>query len=393
MKIEVKKVGEVLIPTMFRESISSVTKFIVADNRTIESYDKLFKEVKKDRAIVIKRGIDREKIDKLFNYLLKKGSEILDRDLFEKLSSRDGSSSRKKGYDYHISRKLSRILLICEEDSIKSFKKEESIENLYGFGGSDYYEDGREKYDSSTNSYLIPYKFYLEISNLLKSGVDVKCIGKTIYSGVNVLVPKSQETTEIFHRGLGMLSNTPSNILDMGTGSGVLSITAETIFPYAQIYLTDIIGEALATARYNIGKNYNGSFIYNPKECIDSLGNFNIYRSGDLFEKIYQKFDLIMFNAPWIVSKARNRNELALNDENQRCVTKFLEGSYTHLNDDGRVLLGYSNNSGDEAVDSLETIIADKKFTTIDRLSVRVQSYQSGRKWMKIYLYILKKEV
>ena len=61
---------------------------------------------------------------------------------------------------------------------------------------------------------------------------------------------------------------------------------------------------------------------------------------GDLFDTVspLHHFDLVIFNAPWVVSRARNRAEIAIHDENQKILTRFLHRAPEYLRVDGRLL-------------------------------------------------------
>ena len=90
------------------------------------------------------------------------------------------------------------------------------------------------------------------------------------------------------------------------------------------------------------------------------------------------------------MAKRRNRSEYALNDENQATIKSFFEQIKTHLTKSGKIIFGYSDNGGEEAVKGLEEIIQENNLVVEKIFSKRVQSYQAGRKSMKIFTYILK---
>ncbi|MBN1970050.1 MAG: class I SAM-dependent methyltransferase [Candidatus Delongbacteria bacterium] len=390
MKIEIKKIGNILIPGMFRKDYSTDTKYTIIDSRSIDSSDKILKEIKKGNFIIVDENTPEKKIKKLYEYLKKMGSELLDKDTMDEVSRRDGGSGRKKALEYFQQKKLSQLLLICEKDNILSFKEKVSVKHLYGFCGTDYYEDGFFEYDELTEKYLVSYKFYHELSELLKNPTRIELLNLDLYTGINVLPPKSTDTSEIFYDAMKKSNNNISKILDMGTGSGHLAVMANKLFENAEIFVTDIIPEALTTARLNFENITGIPTLYDKEKRMLINDNFRIYRSGSMYEKVIDdNFDLILFNAPWILAKARNRSELALNDENQEVVKEFLKESRSHLSENGKIILGYSNNSGDEAVESLEVLIDEFKYKIVEKLSVRIQSYQSGRKWMRIFCYIL----
>ena len=85
------------------------------------------------------------------------------------------------------------------------------------------------------------------------------------------------------------------------------------------------------------------------------MGLIQLLPSGDLFEAVPagHRFNLIVFNAPWVVSRARNRAELAIHDEDQRVLRRFFDEVPQYLKSDGRILLGYADASGPKAIPKL----------------------------------------
>lgn len=76
----------------------------------------------------------------------------------------------------------------------------------------------------------------------------------------------------------------PCSIIDIGTGSGCLAITAKLELPEAQITACDISNKVLAVAKNNAKKlNANIKFIQS-----DLLGNIN------------EKFDIVLANLPYV---------------------------------------------------------------------------------------------
>ena len=112
--------------------------------------------------------------------------------------------------------------------------------------------------------------------------------------------------------------------------------------------------------------------------------------AGDLFEPFTSKqFDIVIFNAPWVVARVRNRSELAIHDEKQQTLRRFFEQVPNHLKPDGKILLGYADASGPKAISNLETIIAESGFTYSNIIKRRVATHRSKRKWEHIQVYVL----
>ena len=98
-------------------------------------------------------------------------------------------------------------------------------------------------------------------------------------------------------------------------------------------------------------------------------------------------FDLIIFNAPWVVSRARNRLEVAIHDERQKTLRRFFQEAPKYLKVQGRLLLGYADASGPKAITNLEGIIEDTGLTIENRFKERVATHRSKRKWQNIMVY------
>ena len=121
------------------------------------------------------------------------------------------------------------------------------------------------------------------------------------------------------------------------------------------------------------------------------MGLIQILPSGDLFEAVQagHRFNLIIFNAPWVVSRARSRAELAVHDEDQRILRRFFEDVSQYLKPDGWILLGYADASGPKAIENLEKIISSAGFGVESRQTKRVATHRSKRKWEHIVVYEL----
>lgn len=118
-------------------------------------------------------------------------------------------------------------------------------------------------------------------------------------------------------------------VLDLGTGTGILGLVAAKSKKVKRVVFADINEDAVELCRKNIGKNR--SIISARCEVLKS----------NLFSKIKGEFDLIIFNAPYLpddnkikMSEAwyggKGGVELSIN---------MLKESGLHLKQNGRVLL------------------------------------------------------
>ena len=201
-----------------------------------------------------------------------------------------------------------------------------------------------------------------------------------------MLPPHSQETVELFQRGLrNVKPHLPqgATVLDMGCGCGSLTLLAaqEVTDLRAKIYASDLLPEAVATTRLNLGRYGD---VHGNSACIQ------IMPAGDLFQTVSTlRFDLVIFNAPWVVSRARNRAEIAIHDEKQHTLRRFFGDLSNYLNPKGRVLIGYADASGARAITRLEEMIDAAGLTTSNRFKERVATHRTKRKWENITVYEL----
>lgn len=102
-----------------------------------------------------------------------------------------------------------------------------------------------------------------------------------------VLVPRSP-MAELLEAGLQpWLADHPvDRVLDLCTGSGCIGIGAATVFPQAQVDLSDVSEDALAVAQSNI-------------EMHDLGDRVQALRS-DLFDQIEGTYDVILSNPPYV---------------------------------------------------------------------------------------------
>jgi len=242
---------------------------------------------------------------------------------------------------------------------------------------------------------LLPVSEAERLSNDLDTLFTVEPAGSSLRTHPDMLTPRSKETISLMCRAIqdckACLPVNPK-ILDMGCGSGVLTIVAWRILKDLgpDITATDILPEAVAMTRLNVKHNLDMDI---KPGCIANETTFGAVKAteaGDLFSPVPDaKYDLIVFNAPWVKAPARNRAELALNDEGQETIRRFLEECPLHLLPNGRVILGYSDNSGAKTIDRLEKFISDAGLRIAAIMSDRIKTYSSNKPWQKIFAYIL----
>lgn len=163
----------------------------------------------------------------------------------------------------------------------------------------------RERLDWSKTALVQHYKermplseqkqFYLDMQEFLKGRPVQQIIGHEWFFNrkfkvtPSTLIPRP-ETEEWLDRVLTNIPNKPLSILDIGTGTGVLSITMKLERPLTTVTATDISAEALTVAFENA---------QTLKADIELI-------KGDLFEPVKGKlFDVILSNPPYISEEER----------------------------------------------------------------------------------------
>ncbi|MDE1762185.1 MAG: methyltransferase [Candidatus Micrarchaeota archaeon] len=125
-------------------------------------------------------------------------------------------------------------------------------------------------------------------------------------------------------------------VLDMGTGTGLLGITAAKYANVASVTFADINRKALDMAKGNYKLN---------RALVGAKAKFLL---TDLFEKVKGRFDLVIFNAPYLPGEDDGRR-VALSEtwnggrEGIETCIRFVEGLDAHLNGGGRAILVVSS--------------------------------------------------
>jgi len=128
-------------------------------------------------------------------------------------------------------------------------------------------------------------------------------------------------------------------ILELGTGSGIIAKALSERLKISKVVTTDINPHAVRYAR---------------SKGLDVIRTY-------LFRGLKGKFDLIIFNPPYLPMGEREIEDRWLEiswdggDDGRRIINEFLDGVGRHLSKRGRFLLVVSSLSGmDEAIKSAE---------------------------------------
>ena len=118
----------------------------------------------------------------------------------------------------------------------------------------------------------------------------VEFAGRVFLCDKRALVPRP-ETEQLVELLKSEIRNPKSEILDVGTGSGVIALTLAAQFPDAEVEAVDISDDALALARENAA-------------WLGLQGRVR-FAKGDLLTEIEGAFDLIVANLPYVATGDR----------------------------------------------------------------------------------------
>lgn len=169
--------------------------------------------------------------------------------------------------------------------------------------------------------------------------------GETFFLNKNSLIPR-QDTELMIDLAINQFDkDSRLNILDLGTGSGVIGITLSKLFPNSKITVTDISSKALQVANKNIKQH--------------KLKNIHSIES-DWFNNIKknEKFDLIMTNPPYVSKddphlinpelKFEPSNALVSADNGFSDIFKIIDESPKFLKVEGRLFIEHGYNQGEK---------------------------------------------
>jgi release factor glutamine methyltransferase len=161
---------------------------------------------------------------------------------------------------------------------------------------------------------------------------SVEFYGFILHVNKQVLIPRPE--TEFLVDLIIKDNKAPSSILDIGTGSGAIALSLKQAFPNAYVLGADISMSALHMAIANARR-----LEINVK-----------FRKSDVFSKIYEQFDIIVSNPPYLteveylstapeIQNYEPRTALQAAEEGLMIYRKILEDAQIHLNPGGKIYL------------------------------------------------------
>lgn len=168
--------------------------------------------------------------------------------------------------------------------------------------------------------------------------------------------PETEELVELL-KAEGGMRNAECQILDVGTGSGVIALSLAADLPEAKIEAVDISEEALTLARENA-------------ERLGLTNRLTIARSN-LLENVSGEFDLIVANLPYVSRTVReNLSREVLHDPEtalfagecgDELIRALITAAPAHLRPGGMLALEI----GIDQADGLTAFLAEKNFHDI----------------------------
>jgi release factor glutamine methyltransferase len=187
----------------------------------------------------------------------------------------------------------------------------------------------------------------------------VEFCGRVFLCDKRALVPRP-ETEELVELLKSKITDPKSQILDVGTGSGVIALSLAAQFPEAEITATDISQDALSLARENAAQL--------------GLANRVTFSSADLLTSVTHGYDVIVANLPYVPAAERamlsrevlHDPEAALfaGEQGTEIICKLIETARDHLSAGGLLALELGiGQAGD-----LSALMTEKNYHDIEQI-------------------------
>ena len=392
-------IGDVYVPTQYRDIAAEDASWKLFTGSELGQFNRIFTHLRRG-GVAILSG-DWDQVTEVMEYIERKEDELIrptreggrdrkrsgrDKDRWQRRKDGGRRESDSGSADANPTQERERALsrLMCWADpngTIQATPPPDLPYLLEWIGENQGANEGRP--------FLVPIVTIQKIQSVLAKTYPIHALGMSLVASDNVLPPHSQETIGLFHQGLQSVKpHLPrsTTVLDMGCGCGCLTLLAaqEVGDLEGRIYAADLLPEAVATTRLNLLRF---------ADVHSNTPQIHLMPAGDLFQPVSgRRFDLIIFNAPWVVSRARNRAELAIHDEKQKTLRRFFDDLPSYLNPRGRLLIGYADASGEKAVAHLEAMVGPAGLVILNRFKERVATHRTKRKWENITVYELVNE-
>lgn len=368
----VSNIGELYVPVECRDAVFARARVKLFAHQDLRHLNRIFTHIRHGGVAVVEGRW--EQVTDVMDYIQRHKQELVQHSQRE-TKPRDRRESRGRSTSRALQEALAKLMCWADADGVLQVEPPPVLPYLLELAGE---PPGANE----GKPFLLSLTKIQQIQNALSDTYPIYALDASLVASENVLAPRSQETIACFQEALQYVrQDAPATVADIGCGSGCLTLLARReLGEQAQIYASDLLPEAVATTKLNLQRLLSGS---------DAV---HVMPPGDLFAPFpSRQFDVVIFNAPWVVARVRNRAELAIHDEKQETVKRFLAQVSDFLEPDGRILLGYADASGPKAIENLEVLIAEAGFQMETLFKRRVATHRSKRKWEQIRVYVLRR--
>ena len=368
----VSNIGELYVPLECRDAVFARARVKLFADQDLRHLNRIFTHIRHGGVAVVEGSW--EQIADVMDYIQRHKRDFVQQSQRE-AKPRDRKSSRGRSANRALQEALARLMCWADADGILQVEPPPVLPYLLELAGE---LPGA----NAEKPFLLSLTKIQQIQNALSDAYPVHVLNASLLASANVLAPRSQETIACFQEALQYVRQYAlATVADIGCGSGCLTLLArQELGEQVEVYASDLLPEAVATTKLNL------------QRLLSDWDVVHVMPPGDLFDPFpSHRFDVVIFNAPWVVARVRTRAELAIHDEKQETVKRFFAQVPNFLKPDGTILLGYADASGPKAIDNLEAIITEAGFK-VDALSKRrVATHRSKRKWEQIRVYVLRR--
>ena len=372
----VSNIGELYVPVEYRDAVFARARVKLFARQELRHLNRIFTHIRHGGVAVVEGQW--EHITTVMDYIQRHKQDLIQEASHRNAKQRDRRDSRGKSASRALKEALARLMCWADADGILQVEPAPLLPYLLEFAGE-------PAAANQGKPFLLPLLKIQQIQSALAETYPIRALDVSLVASENVLAPRSQETVECFQEALQHVrrpdpSTTTVTVADIGCGSGCLTLLArQELGDQAEVYASDLLPEAVATTKLNI------------QRLLPNSDGIAVMPAGDLFDPFAShQFDVIIFNAPWVVARVRSRAELAIHDEKQETVKRFFTRVSNFLKPDGTILLGYADASGPKAIENLEVIIAEAGFREDEIFKRRVATHRSKRKWEQIRVSVLR---
>ena len=369
----VSNIGELYVPVECRDAVFARARVKLFAHQDLRHLNRIFTHIRHGGVAVVEGRW--EQITDVMDYIQRHKQDLVQHSQRE-TKPRDRKASRGRSTSRALQEALARLMCWADADGVLQVEPSPVLPYLLELAGE-------PPGVNAEKPFLLSLTKIQQIQDALAETYLIHALNASLVASENVLAPRSQETIACFQEALQHIhENNPAAVVaDIGCGSGCLTLLArQELGEQAHIYASDLLPEAVATTKLNL------------QRLLADSDTVQVMPPGDLFDPFSsQRFDTVIFNAPWVVARVRTRAELAIHDEKQETVKRFFAQVSDFLKPEGTILLGYADASGPKAIRNLETLIVEASFQMETLFKKRVATHRSKRKWEQIQVYVLRR--